>query len=143
HPGAGAFYEDTVQSLLDKYSNELFLLPFALGLMASFLTAARKFVGFGSENIANPLDPLHALADPIRHARSEAELNVIEEQIDHIIRAQLRKHSRGKSRAADAAALSLTAQRLEHLIQYRRSRLAQADPRARYEAPPDQRVRRE
>jgi TRAP transporter TAXI family solute receptor len=143
HPGAGKFYEDTLESLLDKYSNAIFLIPMVLGLFASLLTAARKFVGFGSENIANPLDPLHALAEPIRHARSEAELNAIEEKIDNIIRAQLRKHSKGKSRAADAAALSLTAQRLEHLIQYRRSRLPPADPGARYDSAADQRVRRE
>jgi TRAP-type uncharacterized transport system substrate-binding protein len=123
HPGAAAFYEDTLQSFLDKYGNALFLAPIVLGLMASLLTVARKFVGFGSENIASPLDPLHALAAPIRHARSEAELSAIEEKIDNIIRAQLLRHAKGKSRAADAAALSLTAQRLEHLIQYRRTRL--------------------
>ena len=123
HPGAGAFYDDTQVSLLDKYGNELFLIPMVLGLLASFLTWARKFVGSGSESISSPLDPLHALAAPIRHARSEAELNAIEEKIDNIIRAQLLRHTKGKSRAADAAALSLTAQRLEHLIQHRRSRL--------------------
>jgi hypothetical protein len=143
HPGAGKFYDDTLESLLDKYSNALFLIPMVLGLLASLLTAARNFVSFGSETIANPLDPLHALADPIRHARSEAELNAIEEKIDNIIRAQLRTHSKGKSRAADAAALSLTAQRLDHLIQYRRSRLPPAEPRPRYEPPADQRVGRE
>jgi TRAP-type uncharacterized transport system substrate-binding protein len=143
HPGAGKFYDDTLESLLDKYSNALFLIPMVLGLLASLLTVARKFVSFGSEPVANPLDPLHALADPIRHARSEAELNAIEEKIDNIIRAQLRRHSNGKSRAADAAALSLTAQRLDHLIQYRRSGLPPAEPQPRYEPPADQRVGRE
>jgi TRAP-type uncharacterized transport system substrate-binding protein len=131
HPGAAAFYGDTQQSFLDKYGNELFLVPMLLGLMASLLTAARRIVGFGSENIASSLDPLHALATPIRHARCEAELDAIEEKIDNIIRAQLRGHSKGKSRAADAAALSLTVQRLEHLIQYRRSMLSAADTPAR------------
>jgi hypothetical protein len=55
HPGAGKFYDDTLESLLDKYSNALFLIPMVLGLLASLLTAARKFVSFGSETIANPL----------------------------------------------------------------------------------------
>ena len=125
HRGAAAFYEDTQESLLDKYGNALFLAPMLLGLLASLLTLARKFVTLGAESIANPLDPLYALAAPIRHARSEAELNAIEEKIDQIMRLQLRKRASGKSRAADAAALSLTAQRLEHLIQHRRSRLPQ------------------
>jgi hypothetical protein len=123
HRGAAAFYEDTQQPLLDKYGNELFLIPMALGLMATFVTAARKFLGFDSENAASVLEPLHALAGPIRHARSEAELSGIEEQIDDIIGEQLRSHPNGKNRAADAAALSLAAQRLERLIQYRRTML--------------------
>ena len=84
------------------------------------------------------LDPLHALASPIRHARSEAELSAIEETIDNIVGAQLRRHAKGKNRAADAAALSVTAQRLEHLIQHRRSMLLAADPKARFEPVEDQ-----
>jgi hypothetical protein len=123
HPGAAAFYEDTQQPFLDKYGNELFLIPMALGLIASFVAAARKFVGFDSENAASVLEPLHALAGPIRHARSEAELGAIEEEIDDIVSTQLRNHPNGKNRAANAAALSLAAQRLERLIQYRRAML--------------------
>jgi len=139
HPGAAAFYQDTQQSFLDKYGNELFLVPMVLGLMASLLTAARKIVGFGPpDNIASALDPLHALAAPIRHARSEAELSAIEETIDNLVGAQLRRHAKGKNRAADAAALSVTAQRLEHLIQHRRSMLLAADPKARFEPVEDQ-----
>jgi TRAP-type uncharacterized transport system substrate-binding protein len=123
HPGAAAFYEDTQQPFLDKYGNELFLIPMALGLIASLIAAARKFVGFDSENAASVLEPLHALAGPIRHARSEAELGAIEEEIDDIISTQLRSPPNGKNRAANAAALSLAAQRLERLIQYRRAML--------------------
>jgi TRAP-type uncharacterized transport system substrate-binding protein len=126
HPGAAAFYADTQQTFLDKYGNELFLVPMVLGLLASFLSAAGKFVGFGSENLAGALHPLHALADPIRRARSEAELIAIEEQIDDMLRVQLLRHAKGKNPAAQVAALSLTAQRLEHLIHYRRAVLATA-----------------
>jgi len=127
HKGAAAFYLDTQQNWLDKYSNELFLLPVILGLFASFLTWARKFVVAGSEGMSNPLAPLHALTDPIRHARSEAELDAIEEKIDGILRGQLLRQNRGKSRAGEMAALSLTTQRLERLIEHRRSRLAGSD----------------
>ena len=143
HKGAAAFYQDTQQNFLDKYSNELFLLPVMLGVFASFLTWARKFVGLGSESISSPLGPLHALADSIRHARSEAELDVIEEEMDNVIRMQLSRRSAGKSRAAETAALTLTAQRLDRLIQQRRARLAGADRRASYEPPVDRRVGRE
>jgi hypothetical protein len=143
HKGAAAFYEDTQQNFLDKYGNELFLLPVALGVFASFLAWARKFVGLGFDSISSPLVPLHALADSIPHARSEAELDAVEEEMDNIIRAQLLRQSTGKTRAAETAALSLTAQRLDHLIRQRRARLAVADRRAQYEPPPEQRVGRE
>jgi hypothetical protein len=55
-----------------------------------------------------------------------------------MVGAQLRRQAKGKNRAADAAALSLTVQRLEHLIQHRRSMLLAADPQARREPAPDQ-----
>jgi TRAP-type uncharacterized transport system substrate-binding protein len=133
HKGAAAFYEDTQQSWLDKYSNELFLFPVILGLLASFLTWARKFVIAGAEGMSNPLAPLHALAEPIRQARSDAELDAIAEEIDNIVQAQLMRQSTDKGRAGDVAVLSLASQRLERLIEHRRWRLAGGSARARYE----------
>jgi predicted RNase H-like nuclease len=47
------------------------------------------------------VDPLYALAGPIRDARSEADLNAIEEKIDNIIKAELAKYAKGESQAAD------------------------------------------
>jgi TRAP transporter TAXI family solute receptor len=140
HPGAAAFFEDTQQSVLDKYGNELFLVPMLLGLMASLLSLTRKFIGFGPDRISSALDQLHALSVPIRSARTEAELSSIEEKMDGIIRAQLLRHSKNKSRAADATVLSLTAQRLERVIQYRRSELSGADRQARSEPSEGQRA---
>ncbi len=95
-----------------------------LGVLASGLAAAWKFVGLGaSKKSAVSLDPLYDLAGPIRDARSEADLAAIEERIDNIIKAELTKDAKAENQAADTAALSLAAQRLEHLINYRRSRL--------------------
>ena len=59
-----------------------------------------------------------------REPRSEAELAQIEEEIDNILKAELARYAKGQSQAMDAAALSLAAQRLEHLIHYRRSTFA-------------------
>ena len=97
----------------------------------------------GSESLGSPLAPLHALADPIRHARSEAELDAIEEKIDDIIQAQLMRRGDGKSRAAETAAMSLIAQRLERLIQHRRSLLAGTDARAQQRRSEEERLGRE
>jgi TRAP transporter TAXI family solute receptor len=124
HPGAAAFYDDTQQGFFDKYSNQLYYIPMLLGVLASLAAAAWRFIWTGAgEKTTDPLAPLHALAGPIREARSEADLAAIEEQIDNIIRAELARHVKGESRAADSAALSLTAQRLDHLINHRRARL--------------------
>ncbi len=57
HPGAAAYYGDTQQSFFDKYSNQLYYGPMALGALMSGLVAAWKFLGFGgSGQSGNPLD---------------------------------------------------------------------------------------
>jgi hypothetical protein len=96
-----------------------------LAALASFVTAAWKFVRVGSNGkVENPMAPLLSLTGPIRDARSEADLTAIEEKIDDILKAELAKHAKGERQVADSAALSLAAaQRLEQLIQYRRTRL--------------------
>ena len=124
HPGAAAFYDGTQQGFFEKYSDALFYIPMLLGVLASGLAAAWKFVGFGaSEEARGRWSPFYALAGPIREARSEADLVAIEERIDNIIKAELAKYATAENQAAGTAALSLAAQRLEHLIDFRRSRL--------------------
>lgn len=124
HPGAAAFFEDSQKTFFDKYGDELYYIPMLLGLLASFVTATWKFVRFDSTGkIEHPMNSLFSLAGPIRDARSEADLNAIEEKIDEILKAELARHAKDERQVAASAALSLAAQRLEHLIQYRRNRL--------------------
>src|SRR5262245_37678820 len=114
---------DSQQGFFDKYSDAFFYIPMLLGALASFATGAWKFFRSGSDGkVDNPI-ALYALAGSIRDARSEADLTAIEEKIDNIIKAELTKHAKGESQAADSAALSLVTQRLEHLIHDRRARL--------------------
>jgi hypothetical protein len=97
--------------------------------LTSLLAGAWKFMGIGGqEKIASPLDPLYALAGRIRDAHSEADLVAIEDEIDNILKRELAKYAQGDIQAADAAALSLAAHRLEYLVNYRRSRLASGEP---------------
>ena len=126
HPGAAAYYGDTQQSFLDKYSNEFYYGPMALGAIMSGLVAAWKFLGFGrSGQAGTPLEPLHALARRIRESQSEAELAGVEEEIDSILRANLAKRAKGDETAEDQGTLNLAAHRLEYLIHYRRTLLAE------------------
>ena len=124
HPGAAAFYDGTEQGFLDKYSDALYYIPMLLGILASVLTAAWKFIGFGSHaKEVDAMEGLHALVGPIRGAQSDADLTAIEARIDEILRSERARRLKGESRAIDAAALSLEAQRLEQLIHHRRTRL--------------------
>jgi TRAP-type uncharacterized transport system substrate-binding protein len=124
HPGAAAYYGDTQQSFLDKYSNELYYGPMAFGAIASGLVAAWKFLGLGGNaRTGSPLETLYALARRIRDAKSEADLVEVEDEIDTILKVELAKSAKGDETATDAGILSLAAHRLEYLIHYRRSML--------------------
>ena len=126
HPGVAAYYGDTQQSFLDKYSNEFYYGPMALGAIISGLVAAWKFLGFGrSGQAGTPLDPLYALTRRIRESQSEVELAGVEEEIDSILRANLAKRAKGDATAEDPGTLNLAAHRLEYLIHYRRTLLAE------------------
>jgi hypothetical protein len=93
-----------------------------LGTLTSLVAAAWRFMGFGRiEGGHGPLEALYALADHIREATSLSDLQQVEEEIDGILKIELLKHARGEAGAANAAALNLTARRLERLIDNRRS----------------------
>ncbi len=127
HPGAAAYYGDSQQSFLDKYSNELYYGPMAITAIMSGLVAAWKFLGLGgSGQTRSPLDPLYALARRIREAKTEAELTEVEDEIDNILKAELAKTAKDDENATDPGILSLAAHRLEYLIHYRRTILAAA-----------------
>jgi TRAP transporter TAXI family solute receptor len=122
HPGAAAFYDGSQKDFFDKYGNALYYGPMFIGALVSVFAAAWKFMRLGEGGaVASPLDPLYALARRIRGADNEAELSAVEEEIDNILKLELAKYARGRLEAGDAAALSLAAHRLEHLIDYRRA----------------------
>jgi TRAP transporter TAXI family solute receptor len=127
HPGAAAFYDGTQKSFFDRYGDALYAVPILLGMLAWLATTTWNFVrARGRGRSDNPLHPLDALADPIRTACTQGDLAVIKVKIDNILMAELEKYSRGDSDAGDAAALSLAALRLEHLIEQRRASLPAA-----------------
>jgi TRAP transporter TAXI family solute receptor len=129
HPGAAAFFDGTQQGFFEKYGDALFYGPMFLGGVASVLAGLWKFLGIGGNGKPpGPLDPMYALAGRVRNARNEEDLEAIEQEIDNIIKAELKKYAKGESQAMDAAALGLAAQRLEHLINYRRSRIETGAP---------------
>lgn len=122
HPGASAYYGGDEKSFFDKYGDEIFYGSMALGSLTSIFAAGWKFMR-KDEEAQSPLNVLYALANRIRHAADEAELAAVEEEMDNILKAELARLAKGESAASDAAALSLAAHRLEHLINHRRNML--------------------
>jgi hypothetical protein len=124
HPGAAAFYNGTQQSFMDEYGNWIYLTPMILGGLATVLAAAWKFLGIAPFAKDGPLDALYALVRRIRKANTESGLEIIEDEIDDILKAQRAKAAAGDEDAVDAATLNVAAHRLENLIHDRRQMLA-------------------
>jgi TRAP transporter TAXI family solute receptor len=120
HPGAAAYFGGDQKTFFDKYGDQLFYGSMLLGSLTSLLAGAWKFMR-KDERAESPLNELYALANRIPHATEESELTAVEEEIDNILKAELAKHAKNDSNAADAAALGLAAHRLEHLLNHRRS----------------------
>jgi TRAP transporter TAXI family solute receptor len=123
HPGAAAYFDGEVLGFFDKYGNQLFYGPMILGALMSALAAAWKFMGLGQRNEEAPLDLLNALAGRVREARSSSELDALEDEVDRLLMAQLMTLRKSEAAAADAAALTLAAHRLEQLITRRKNAL--------------------
>jgi TRAP-type uncharacterized transport system substrate-binding protein len=124
HPGAAAVYNATTQSFMDEYGNWIYLAPMVLGGVATILATAWKFLGVGTPVTDGPLDTLYALGRRIRNVDSEAELLLIEDEIDDILKQQRARSAAGDERAVDDATLNVAAHRLEGLIHDRRAMLA-------------------
>jgi hypothetical protein len=129
HPGAATYYNGNQQSFLDKYDDKLYYASLLLGSLISVILAAWRFAqsGVGSKSM---LEPLYALGNEIRSARSEAELDETERRIDDILKKELARNASGDGADGnEMAALGLAAQRLHHLMQQQRTVLRGA-PRA-------------
>ncbi len=121
HPGAATYYNGNQQSFLDKYDDKLYYASLLLGSLISIILAAWRFAysGVGSKSMR---EPLYALRNEIRNARSEAELDETEMRIDDILKAELARNASGEpADSSELAALGLAAQRLHHLMQQRRT----------------------
>jgi len=135
HPGAAVFYNGSQESLLDKWSNAIFLGPMVLGAIISVLAAAWKFLrDDATETSQEPLDALYALGRRIRKSESEAELAEIESEIDFILQVQRSKAAGDENNSLDVTALNVAAHRLQNLLHDRRAIIAAREPAGRREA---------
>lgn len=125
HPGAAEYYTGTQKNWLDKYANWIFLLPIVFGVAASIFAAVWKFLEMG-QNAAREamLTTIYHLPRRIRCAKSEAEIEQIEEEIDLMLKTQLATSGAGPEGATNALILHSAAHRLDNLIHHQRIRLS-------------------
>jgi TRAP transporter TAXI family solute receptor len=116
HPGAATYFGGDEKSLFDKYGDWLFYGTMMLGTLTSLLVGVGKFIGSDTPP-PNPVNMIYDLFGRVRDARTETELDEIEEAVDGILRDELAKPA---SDSSNAAALALAAHRLEHLLDRRR-----------------------
>ena len=120
HAGAATYYNGEEQSFVDKYSDKIYYGLVLLGALGSAVVAAWRFAGFGTPP-TNLVEQLYELGHEIQTAKSEPELDAIEQKIDGYLKAAL-----AGSAGADTAALNLAAHRLQYLMKYRRTVLRQS-----------------
>lgn len=125
HPGAAAYYNDTQQSFMDKYGDDIYLAPMVFGLLASVFAVAWKFLGIGpSKEESTTLRALYHLPRRIRSAEDDVELESIEDEFDDILKAEVTRSLNGDENALDLSTLTLAAHRLDDLIHRRRAAIA-------------------
>lgn len=127
HPGAAAFFNGTQESFMDRYGNMVYLTPMVLGALASVFAAAWRFLGVRpNDAAANALDVLCDMPGRIRQSDDEVALLAIELELDDLLRARLASIRADENGTSEMATLISSAQRLDHLIHYRRTTLAEA-----------------
>lgn len=129
HQGVRVFNKGEVVSVLDKYSDQIYIG----GLLASAIGSA--FAGaFGlvesrrrKKSIAEVME-IERLLDAVAMAESEADLAAIETRVDAVLRLALRKAMNGEIEAAVVAAFELARNELRGRLAQKRQVLACAGP---------------
>jgi TRAP transporter TAXI family solute receptor len=117
HPGAKAYFEGEEKSIFDKYGDQFFYGSMILGSLASALAAVWKFVIRGPPAPGGRLvDHLNEFTARIRSAKSDEELDAIEDEINAMLQTEL------EGVESQEAALNVASARLERLIHARSNR---------------------
>jgi TRAP-type uncharacterized transport system substrate-binding protein len=117
HPGAKQYFDGDEKTIFDKYGDLLFYGMLIFGSIGSALAATWKFLTEDPKAPARLIDRADEMCARIRAARTEDELDALENEINAALRAEV------ASLDSSEAALNVVAARLERLIQARSARL--------------------
>jgi len=127
HPGAAAFFNGTQASFMDRYGNVIYLTPMVLGALASVFAAAWRFLAVRSQDrAANVMEVVCNMLERIRQANDEAALSALELELDKLLRDRVACATADEVGTFEMTMLVSSAQRLDHLIHFRRTRLSES-----------------
>lgn len=127
HPGAATYFNGDRLNLLDRWGNIIFIVPMVLGGCVSLYAAARRFIREDLDTSDRPLSQLYALGERIRTTEDEAALDIIENEIERLLRSQPLDDAAAEATALNVTSLNVTAHRLENMIRDRRESLARGN----------------
>lgn len=124
HPGAAAYYDDEVQTFLDRYSDMLYLGAMVVSVVAS--AGAGLLSRAASKRRARTLGRLEHLIEIVehtRHAGSAEELDAIDRELDTIFSEVLEQVGTGSLDGAAVSAFTLGLAHARNAVSERRASL--------------------
>ncbi|MDB5596147.1 MAG: transporter solute receptor, family [Hyphomicrobiales bacterium] len=96
HEGTKAFLNDNTQTLLEAYSDQIWLALFGFSLVGSSVTGFLAWMGLRKKPASDEqIHELPALMDRISNARTPADLDAAQDDLDKIIDASVRDYASG------------------------------------------------
>lgn len=96
HEGTKAFLNDNTQTLMEAYSDQIWLALFGFSLVGSSVTGFLAWMGLRKKPASDEkIHELPALMDRISNARTPADLDAVQTDLDKIIDVSVRDYASG------------------------------------------------
>jgi spore maturation protein SpmA len=123
HPGTKAYLDDDTKTLLETYSDHIWLALFGFSLIGSSVTGLLVWTGLRKPSeSAGLLHGLPTLIDRVSSARTVSEVNAVQEQFDGIVAMSLREYASGALGEGDSDRPVWLAQ-MQSLIEHQLNRV--------------------
>lgn len=125
HAGTIAHVNDTAESFLETYSEQLWLGLFAASILGSSITAFFGWIGLRKEpEIKSVRNRLPEVVERIHAARTIDEIDAIDQEVDDIIKAMVIDYANGTIDASEGDDPGRAIPLITQLIERRRAALA-------------------
>lgn len=124
HPGAAIYYDASETTLLDKYSDMLWLVLFGFStIVSAFVWFLRRLFPQQREMLRSDHSELVAMLQDLRTTTRVSDLNLAETRIDEIVSRLSKLSFNGRIDEEQQPAFELIIQRIEKVIEEKRQSL--------------------